>query len=483
MNKQLQLCPEGVFGEICVGGDGVSAGYYNNRELTDLKFIIHPLNDEGKFYRSGDTGRWLPGGILEFGGRIDDQVKVRGYRIEPGEIVSRLQEHPAIRQACVIPVHVTGATSLAAYIVFRGEPLPVKELRAFLAQTLPAHFIPQYFIPLDTLPLTANGKVDKRKLPSPAVTAVAVTESDDEVEQYLIGLWSRELGQAVSPQDNFFECGGHSLVSFRIISAVQAKFNVRLPVIQLYQDPVLKDFAACIRQYMAGMNQQVEADYVVLKEGPADKTLFFFPPAVGYAIGFGKLAEQLEGFRVIGINFIEEDTIAKMAAIVRQLQPAGPLVFCGFSAGGSLSFHVAQALEKAGRSVKALVFLDARRFVTAEPLGESMIRQIATEYLDDPRAKAVISSPEMAAIMRRRIEASTRFIHQLEDKGTVDADIFYISSEENNNNVARWSAWEAVTKGRVVVYKGTGPHVSMLDREYLPQNLQVYMEILHEIFS
>ncbi|SHN40674.1 non-ribosomal peptide synthetase [Chitinophaga sp. CF418] len=482
MNKQLQLCPEGVFGEICVGGDGVSAGYYNNRELTAAKFITHPLNDEGKLYRSGDTGRWLPAGILEFGGRIDDQVKVRGYRIEPGEIVCRLQEHPAIRQACVIPVDVTGTTSLAAYIIFKGEPLPVKELRSFLGLTLPAHFIPQYFIPLTTLPLTANGKVDKRKLPPPGAS-VAVTESDDEIEQYLIVLWSRELGQPVSPQDNFFECGGHSLMSFRIISAVQAKFNVKLPVIQLYQDPVLKDFAACIRQYMAGMKQQVEADYVVLKDGPANKTIFFFPPAVGYAIGFGKLAEQLEGFRVIGINFIEEDTLAKMAAIVQELQPLGPLVFCGFSAGGSLGYHVAQVLEKAGRRVSALVFLDSRRFLAAEPLEESMIRQIATDYLDDPRAKAVISSPEMAAVMRRRIEASTRFIHQLEDKGMVHADIFYISSEENSNKPERWSAWKEVTKGRVMVHKGKGPHISMLDREHLAQNLQVYMEILHEIFS
>jgi thioesterase domain-containing protein len=233
---------------------------------------------------------------------------------------------------------------------------------------------------------------------------------------------------------------------------------------------------------MEGMNLQIEADYVVLKDGPANKTLFFFPPAVGYAIGFGKLAEQLDGFRVIGVNFIEGDTIEKMAAIVQELQPIGPLVFCGFSAGGSLGYHVVQALEKVGRNVRALVFLDSRRFMTAEPLEESMISQIATDYLDDPRAKAVISSPEMATVMRRRIEASTRFIHQLEDKGMIHADIFYISSEENSNNVARWSAWEEVTTGRVVVYKGKGPHVSMLDREYLPQNLRVYMEILREIF-
>ncbi|PWV56292.1 non-ribosomal peptide synthetase [Chitinophaga sp. S165] len=482
MDKQLQLCPEGVFGEICVGGDGVSAGYYNNKELTEFRFITHPLNDEGRLYRSGDTGRWLPGGILEFGGRRDEQVKIRGYRIEPGEIVYRLQEHSAIKQACVVPVKVTGTTSLAAYIIFKAAPMSVKELRSFLALTLPAHFIPQYFIPLEALPLTANGKVDRRKLPPP-VSTTAVKESDDKIEQYLVSLWSKELGQAVSPEDNFFESGGHSLISFRIISAVQQQFNVTLPVIQLYQDPVLKDFASTIRQHMAGMDRQVEAEYIVLKEGPADKTLFFFPPAVGYAVGFGKLAMHLEGYRVIGINFIEHDTIAKMVAIVQQLQPAGNLVFCGFSAGGSMSFHVAQALEKAGRNVNALVFLDSRRFVKAEPLEESMIGQIATDYLNDPRAKAIISSPEMASRMRHRIEASTRFIHQLEDSGMINADIFYISSDENRENVERWSAWGEATNGSVVVCEGKGPHVSMLDSEYLPKNLQVYMRILHEIFQ
>jgi thioesterase domain-containing protein len=234
---------------------------------------------------------------------------------------------------------------------------------------------------------------------------------------------------------------------------------------------------------MAGMDQQVEADYIVLREGPADKTLFFFPPAVGYAVGFGRLAVHLEGYRVIGINFIGQDTIAKMAAIVQQLQPAGSLVFCGFSAGGSMSFHVAQALERSGRTVNALIFLDSRRFVKAEPLEESMIRQIATDYLNDPRAKAIISSSEMAALMRHRIEASTRFIHQLEDSGMTSADIYYISSEENRENVERWSAWEEVTNGNVVVCEGKGPHVSMLDSGYLSGNLQIYMRILHEIFQ
>ena len=133
--------------------------------------------------------------------------------------------------------------------------------------------------------------------------------------------------------------------------------------------------------------------------------------------------------------------------------------------------------------MSAFIFLDSRRFISPDYLDESMVQQIATDYLNDPRAKAIVSSPEMAAVMRRRIESSTRFIHQLKDSGTVNGDIFYISSEENSRNIARWAAWQEVTNGKVTMYKGHGPHVSMLDKEYLQENLKVYREILKEVFE
>lgn len=483
VNKQLQLCAEGVPGEILVGGDGVSAGYYKKELLTQQQFIPDPISGRGKIYRSGDMGRWLPNGTIEFMGRMDNQVKIRGYRIEPGEIVCRLQEHVAIQQACVIPVNVMGMTALVAYIVFKDQVLPATELRLFLATTLPAHFIPAYYMPVEKIPLTGNGKVDRKKLPSPLNTipgSVSATPKD-ELELYLIGLWSSELGIQISTIDNFFESGGHSLKAFRIISAVQKKYNITLPVIQLYHDPVLKDFADTVRRHISGTDSTIESGYVILKEGNPDKTVFFFPPAVGYAIGFKGLASCLDDFRVIGINFIEGDTIAEMVSIVQQLQPEGELVFCGFSAGGSLSYHVTAALENAGRIVKALVFLDSRRFIKAEPLDEQTIRQIADEYLADPRAMVLDSSPATKEIMRRRIEASARFIHQLCDSGYINADIHYISSVDNSTNTERHQAWQEITAGKVIVYNGFGTHATMLDRDHLQQNLEVYREVFKTI--
>ncbi|WPV63819.1 non-ribosomal peptide synthetase [Chitinophaga sp. LS1] len=484
VNKQMQLCAAGVPGEILVAGDGVSAGYYKKEALTSQKFIPDPITGIGKIYKSGDMGRWMPDGNIEFLGRIDNQVKIRGYRIEPGEIVCRLQEHAAIREACVIAVNVMGMPALVAYIVFKDQEVPASELRLFLAATLPAHFIPPYYMPVEKIPLTGNGKVDREKLPSPVnimYDSVNIPPQDD-LESYLVELWESELGIQVSTADNFFETGGHSLKAFRIISAVQKKYDILLPVIQLYHDPVLKDFADTIRRYISGTESKVESGYVILKEGNPDKTVFFFPPAVGYAIGFKGLATCLDDFRVIGINFIEGDTIAEMAAIVQLLQPEGELVFCGFSAGGSLSYHVTTALEAAGRIVKALVFLDSRRFIQASPIDEQTIRQIADEYLADPRAMVLNSSVATKEMMRRHIENSARFIHQLCDSGYINADIYYISSVENRHNTERQQAWQEITAGRVIVYNGYGSHAAMLDQDNLQQNLAVYREVFNNIF-
>jgi thioesterase domain-containing protein len=249
----------------------------------------------------------------------------------------------------------------------------------------------------------------------------------------------------------------------------------------LYHDPVLKDFADTVRRHISGTESTGESGYVILKEGNPDKTVFFFPPAVGYAIGFKGLASCLDDFRVIGINFIEGDTIAEMASIIQQLQSEGELVFCGFSAGGSLSYHVTAALENAGRIVKALVFLDSRRFIKAEPLDEQTIRQIADEYLADPRAMVLNSSPATKEIMRKRIENSARFIHQLCDSGYINADIYYISSVDNRANAERHQAWQEITAGKVTVYDGYGTHAAMLDRDHLQQNLAVYREVFNNM--
>lgn len=483
VNKDFQLCPVGVFGELVVGGEGVCKGYYKLDELTQKRFIGDPFAGNGTVYKSGDVGRWLPEGTLEYSERMDNQVQIRGFRVEPGEVLFWLQKHPSVKQVFVMAPVIDGNTALVAYIVPAGEQPEVKALRHYLAEHLPQQFIPQYFIFLSEFPVTSNGKVDKKKLPLPSKAAKheAGNISADVIERTLISIWEKELECSVSSEDDFFELGGHSLKAMRMISEVQKQFNIDIPAVQLYNQPVLKDLAATIKQALGQSYAIVESHHIVLKKADTDKTMFFLPPAVGYAFGFAPLAKALEDWNVYGINFIEENTFEAMASVVNELQPEGTVVLCGFSASGSMCFHVARILEAMGRTVQALILLDSRRFLQPEPLQPEEIKNIAEEYIRDPRAQAYITSPVMKAAMRSRIEASISFIHSLQDDGQIQSNIYYIRSETNRNNDSRVTDWQGVTTGKVHLYEGSGQHIAMLDEPHLQENVRVYREIIESL--
>ena len=490
VNNQLQLCPVGIQGELVVSGNGVSMGYHNRPELMAQKFLSDPFTPGNNMYRSGDFCRWLADGTLEYIGRKDDQIQIRGFRVELGEIMYHLQKHAKIRKAFVIAKEAANADlELIAYLIPIKNSTPdpdIKEIRNFLAEILPAHLIPHHFVFLDEIPLNSNGKINKEKLPLPSRNTnrkSGMNEVTDIIEQTVFDIWKKELDMDdIHVHDNFFDLGGHSLKAVRLMSEVQKQFGIRLPLVQLYKDTTVFALSATIRLALQKDLDVVDSDYLILKEENADKTLFFLPPAVGYAIGFAALARQLLDCTVFGLNFIEQDTLQSMANYVQKLQPQGEIILCGFSAGGSMCFHVAKILEASGRKIRALILLDSRRFIEPEPLTEQEIVSIADEYLADPRAKVYLTSALMMSAMRKRIEASTRFIHQLKDDGKINADIFYISSETNRNNTDRKQAWQEITKGKLYEFDGSGPHASMLNEPFLVDNVRLYQEILKQIY-
>lgn len=490
VNDQLQLCPIGVQGELVVSGNGVFMGYHNRPELMAQKLMLDPFTSGNNMYRSGDFGRWLADGTLEYLGRKDDQIQIRGFRVELGEIMYHLQKHAKISKAFVIAKEAANADlELIAYLLpFKNNtPNPeIKEMRDFLAELLPAHFIPHHFVFLDEIPLNSNGKINKEKLPLPSRNTNknnGMNEATDLVEQTVFDIWKKELDMDdINSNDNFFDLGGHSLKAVRLMSEVQKQFGIILPLVQLYKDTTVLALSATIRLALQKDLDVVDSDYLILKEENADKTLFFLPPAVGYAIGFAALARQLQDCTVYGLNFMEQDTLQSMANYVQQLQPQGEIILCGFSAGGSMCFHVAKILEASGRKIRALILLDSRRFIEPEPLTEQEVVSIADEYLADPRAKVYLTSAVMKGAMRKRIEASTRFIHQLKDDGKINADIFYISSETNRNNTDRKQAWQEITNGQLYVYDGSGPHASMLNEPFLVDNVRLYQEVLKQVY-
>ena len=241
LDAHLQLVPVGVVGELYLGGDGLARGYLNVPELTADCFIPDPFSTEpgARLYRTGDLARYLPDGRLEFLGRRDHQVKLRGFRIELGEIETVLKESGAVQDAVVIARETeTGDKQLVAYVV--GEV--TNQLRDHLKQKLPHYMIPSAFVALDKLPLSPNGKLDRRALPAPEASTLNV-ETDfvaprDQREEMIAGIWASVLGvEQVGIHDNFFELGGHSLLATQVIARVNEAFHVDLPLRSIFESP------------------------------------------------------------------------------------------------------------------------------------------------------------------------------------------------------------------------------------------------------
>ena len=256
LDEHLKPVPAGVPGELCIGGVGLARGYLNRPALTAERFVPHPFSriPGARLYRTGDLARLRPDATIEFLGRMDEQVKVRGFRIEPGEIEAALADHPAVAEAAVLAREDAGDRRLVAYLVpASGRSAPLGELRALLKAKLPAHMIPQTFVMLERLPLSPNGKLDRRALPVPDSSRPELEKSyvppRTETESALCAIWGQVLGiEKVGVEDNFFELGGHSLLATQVISRIRNVFQVELPLRRLFETPTVAEIASTIVQ-------------------------------------------------------------------------------------------------------------------------------------------------------------------------------------------------------------------------------------------
>lgn len=257
-----ELLPAGVSGEICISSDSLARGYLQDPVLTAAKFVQHPFIANKRMYRTGDLGRWLPSGNIAFGGRKDDQVKVRGFRIEPGEIENALRSYPGIITAAVIPV-VHKEVELAAYIT-GSEPLSTAAIRAHLAEFLPLYMLPAHIIQLDELPLTPNGKLDRKALlakGNPVSRTRATVTPRNEYEER-IALACQEIFDVpvIGVTDNFFDMGGHSLKIAQLISWVNREYGVKLNMKSILNTPTIEDVAEQIAFRQSQLQQQSQRD-------------------------------------------------------------------------------------------------------------------------------------------------------------------------------------------------------------------------------
>jgi acyl-coenzyme A synthetase/AMP-(fatty) acid ligase/acyl carrier protein len=253
--------PGGVYGELCVAGKSEILGYISNKELTAKKLFQHPYLSGLKLYRSGDIGRWLPDGNIELRGRKDFQVKVRGFRVEPGEIESKILAIEGVRECVVVPKEDKSQQKyLAAYIA--TDNIEISEIKRRIAGDLPMYMIPT-FIQLDSLPLMPNGKVDREKLPDPGLSGSderVITPPTNEIEAKLVTIWSQILSideNQIGIHDNFFELGGHSLRATTMVSSIHKELGIKIELLEIFKNPTISEISPLIKAIMWANKEDV----------------------------------------------------------------------------------------------------------------------------------------------------------------------------------------------------------------------------------
>jgi enterobactin synthetase component F len=388
LDKDLNPAPVGVSGELYIAGVQLAHGYLGRAALTAERFVADPFGPPGsRMYRSGDLARWSADGELEFVGRADHQVKIRGQRVELGEIEAMLAGHPGVAEVAVLArAGADGTDRLVAYVVpAAGENAPdvpsdksapagvgLAELRAHLAAALPDYMVPSAFVPLDALPLTPNGKLDRRALPAPefgAVAAVGDGVPRSPREEILCGLFAQALGvPRVGVDDGFFDLGGHSLLAVDLIRRVREAFGVELTVGALFETPTVAALAA--RLDGGAVSSALEV-VLPLRAGGSRPPLWCVHPAGGISWCYGGLLQALGPDQPLmalqarglarpeplpgSFDEMAEDYLERILTH----QPEGPYYLLGWSVGGIIAHAIATRLQAAGARVGLLGLLDA----------------------------------------------------------------------------------------------------------------------------
>ncbi len=519
LDSALVPVPLGCTGELCVGGVGVGRGYLGNQVQTAEVFVPDPFSAEpgARLYRTGDLARYRPDGNVEFVGRVDHQVKLRGFRIELGEIDAALRAHAGVASAVVtVRADVPGQDRLVAYVVPSGQAPSAQTLRAFLGERLPDYMVPAAYVMLSALPLTSNGKIDRRALPAPDASSIGrvreLMPPRDDVELELVKIWQDVLGlDAVGVNDDFFEIGGHSLLAVRLMARIEERFGKKLRLAALVDGPTIEVMAAHLR---GTQGTDHRSPLVTVQRGGDAPAIFAVHPVGGNVVCYLQLARRLgkdRPFHALQSPGLEPGqqpltTVEAMAAVyleaIRRVQPQGPYSLLGWSMGGVVAFEIARRLRAIGEPVALLAMIDsyppeafeaeadgpAAAHLLARDLGRTFGREIevpastlegrtAAEQLDavieQARAQGVLPRDLDAEHMRRLAQmfvnnrrASARY-----RPGAFDGSIVHFAATESLADGGPDTGWERLAAGGVKVHPIPGDHYSILQHDDLASGL------------
>jgi enterobactin synthetase component F len=523
LDGEKELVPTGTAGELYIGGAGVANGYFQRPELTEERFVPNVFtNDGSRMFRTGDMVRWNEKGLLEFIGRADDQVKVNGRRIELGEIETALSQHPAVAQAGVAAHRdEDGAVLLSGYLVWRsGASAGLESVRAYLMERLPGHMIPASFTILDELPLTANGKLNRKALPKPRRTARGLgAEPVTPVQKKLAALWARILKvDRVGLQDSFFELGGDSLCAAQMAAEFPAWFATELPIGILFETPTVAALASIVERLNHESADPLTAMLPLRKvEEEAQAPLFCVHPALGLSMGFSTLLRHLDpsipvyGLQSRGLRGEAalpgsiEEIAADYSDRIRRVQPRGPYRLVGRSLGGLIAYSMAEQLQTRGEHVEMFAMIDTFLFKTGPAVdtqtgaGEVQaalgfldieisqenaprtLKELAAYLMEPDHARAIPLAQGAATLAREMEKTYPGFVEQLCTvmlnnirlaqryvPQKLDLDLIYFRATEVTGNLEHLldrspSVWRQLVTGNVDVYELACHHEAVLD--------------------
>jgi amino acid adenylation domain-containing protein len=503
--------PVGVAGELYIGGVPVARGYLRRAALTAERFVPDCFGGEpgARLYRTGDVVRWLPEGRLSFVGRDDAQVKVRGFRVELGEIEARLREHPGVREAVVlVREDVPGDRRLVAYCAV-DAPVEVHSLRAHLAGRLPEYMVPAAYVRLESLPLSPNGKLDRRALPAPGDDAYARDGFEapvGETEGGLAGIWTEVLGlERVGRRDNFFALGGHSLLAARVIARMRQALGVEIPLTHVFSHPTVESLAA----RLAAPEAADSADRAVaVRATGAEPPLFLAYTGTG-SVAYAQVLHPHVGGDVPvyalpapplsdGQPRTVEAMAARLLRMIREVQPAGPYRVAGWSFGGVLAYEIAAQLVGRNETVEFLGMIDSYAPAYGHAMdaadadaggggGGAPSPETAGSADDDGDADLETYAARLRAEGRLSAHATVPQLREMRDRGRVNQQAgrgydprplpvvvhFFTAGESPMEDPSR--GWRALLPERSLrVTPVPGTHHSMMD----PSNAAVLGEAL-----
>jgi len=493
LDHHLQPVPTGVVGELYIGGAGLARGYLNQLALTEERFILYAFSDNfsERLYQTGDQVCWLPDGTLAYRGRKDDQVKLHGFRIELGEIQATLEKHPDIQQAAVLLHENSGKKWLAAYFVAEANvALEPESIKAFLMAYLPAHYVPTVIKKLDEFPVTPHGKMNKEALQAMQeipYRSHSYKEPEDPIEKEIALIWKTVLDtSSVGSQDNFFALGGHSLTALQVLSRVNEAFHTHLSVKILFMYPTVADFSKAVQQQQAdkiARNIATAQDkshlmgcLIPLKPEGRKTPLFLIHPIGGTVFWYIPMVKYFDPDRPLyaiqdpGIDSdsIPFDSFEELAAfyiqMIKKIQPQGPYLLAGSSAGGNLSVEMAYQLKNKGESVAFIGLLDAWAYYPESLLNqeyfESLMRRQYHNLHREFMAKGIQHAEQFLELQFKRIQMSHRY-----QPPSIDFPLTLFKAADTlplfKSIESPANRWEDYTAKNIVTYRVPGDHETM----------------------